>query len=151
MADLQRRGAMPTPYGPVTDAAGSLTLGWGLVLRRMLQIAGFLELVVCGASDARGRYTPTTVATVPTLNGLQDACFPVYLADYNHLLQWSGSAWKFSLGDGGNGYYATFAVAPTTVGWHLCDGSTVSYVVLGATVTTTTIVLPTVANQYFRQ
>ena len=40
----------------------------------------------------------------------------VYISDYNHVLQWSGSAWDWGPGDLGSGYLQAFDVDPTGVG-----------------------------------
>jgi hypothetical protein len=152
VADLQRRGGLPTPQGPLVNPDGSPTAVWVLLLRQILQLAGLLQQVVFGNTDVRGRATLTVVATAPMLLSTEDVGFLVWLSDYNHVVRWTGTAWQFAIGDAGNGYFvAVPAGVVLGVGWHLCDGSTVPSVVLGATITTANVVLPTVANQYYRQ
>jgi len=99
-----------------------------------------------------------------------DVGFLFESADFGHVLRWAGTdglvaglsgeyfrqpgfvtGWQFALGDGGNGYYATFAIAPSATGWQLCDGSAATYLKLGATLTTLSFTTPVVANQYFRR
>lgn len=55
--------------------------------------------------------------------GANDTDLLIRVTDYEHVLQWSGSAWNWGPGDSGSGYFSDFAVAPTGNGWHLCDGS----------------------------
>lgn len=80
-----------------------------------------------------------TQATLPTL-GTADAGFLAYVSDYNHVLQWSGSAWNWAPGENGSGMLQLFEVDPTGTGWHLYDGSTVNY--LKATGALGSITLP---------
>lgn len=46
-----------------------------------------------------------------------------YISDFNHVLQWTSTAWMWGPGETGSGYYALFSVAPTGAGWHICDGT----------------------------
>lgn len=80
-----------------------------------------------------------TRVNAPTDLGVNDAGFLFYVTDFAHLMKWSGAVWEFI--DEGNAYFADFAVAPGT-GWVLCDGSASSYLVAGATLTTTVFNTP---------
>ncbi len=77
-----------------------------------------------------------TQATFPTLSALLAGVL-IYVSDYAHLIYWDGSTAKFA-GDP-SGRVEGFLVDPGT-GWHLCDGSTVTY--LKADGTTATVALP---------
>lgn len=77
-----------------------------------------------------------TQTTFPTLSADNAGMF-VYVADYEHLIYWDGTAPAFA-GDP-SGRVAMFLVDPGA-GWHLCDGSFVGY--LNADGTTGTITLP---------
>ena len=44
--------------------------------------------------------------------GTHDTGLLVNITDYAHILQWSGSAWKWGPGENGSGYFADVAVAP---------------------------------------
>lgn len=83
--------------------------------------------------------------------GAKDAGLIGFVSDYGHMVRWTGSVWQFAPGDGGSGYMVLFGVAPQAVGWGLCDGSTYSYLVVGATLTTANYTTPNVANTYFRR
>ena len=78
----------------------------------------------------------------------QDAGILAALTDFNHVLQWTGTGWRFAPGDSGSGYITTFLFAPLTTGWHLCDGTTVTY--LKADGATATVLLPDLAESYIR-
>lgn len=69
-------------------------------------------------------------------------------APYNHLLRWSGTAWAFWPGDASAYYVDGLVTPPAADGWHLADGSKVTY--LKGDGTTAQQTLPTVANRWFR-
>ena len=80
-----------------------------------------------------------------TVLSAHDTGLQIRVTDYEHVLQWSGSAWTWGAGESGSGYFSDFAVAPTGIGWHTCDGSTgVKY--LKADGTTGTVNLPNTAS-----
>jgi hypothetical protein len=97
-------------------------------------------------------YMRSDVANEPTDLGVDDTGFLFGALDYGHLFRWTGMAWEFAPGDPGNGYYATFAVAPTQAGWVLCNGANTDYLTVGmARLGVHAFALPTVANEYFRR
>lgn len=110
---------------------------------------GFFQDVLKALSRAAGENV-FTVATQPTL-GLNDVGYIGLESQFGHLLRWTGAAWEFAPGDGGNGFLLGFPVAPQAVGYGLCDGSVYSYLVVGATLTTANYTTPTSADVYFRR
>lgn len=66
-------------------------------------------------------------ANLPADLAANDAGLLASVTDYGHVLKWSGSAWSWGPGEQGSGMMALFEVNPTATGWHLYDGSTVSY------------------------
>ena len=69
-------------------------------------------------------------ATLPTDLGINDAEFLATVDDYGHILRWNISGtphWEWAPGDPGSGMMQVFEVDPTGPGWHLYDGSSVSY------------------------
>lgn len=81
-----------------------------------------------------------TQATFPTLSSLLSGVL-IYVSDYAHFIFWDGSAAKFA-GDP-SGRIEGFLVDPGT-GWHLCDGSTVTY--LKPDGTTGSVTLPNLTS-----
>ncbi len=69
----------------------------------------------------------STIAATAALLGLDDAGFKFYVIDYAHLMVWTGSAWTFAPEDDGSNYYLLAATTPNRGVWHLCDGTTVSF------------------------
>ena len=67
-------------------------------------------------------------ANLPADLGAHDAGFLAEVSDYAHLLQWTGTVWKW--GNGGadqSGRYEFRGDTPNpATGWHLCDGSIVN-------------------------
>lgn len=125
-----------------------LTEGNGATSRRWL---GFFQSLLTAVSRAAGENL-FTIATQPTL-GPTDAGYIGLETQFGHLLRWTGTAWEFAPGDGGNGYLLGFPVAPQAVGYGLCDGTVYTYLVVGATLTTATYdTTPAIAaNVYFRR
>lgn len=79
--------------------------------------------------------------------GTNDTGLLVEVTDYDHVLQWTGSAWTWGPGEIGSGYYQLYEAAPNSIGanaWALCDGSTVAR--LNADGTTTNITLDDVTT-----
>lgn len=65
------------------------------------------------------------------------------VTDYDHVLQWTGSAWTWGPGEVGSGFIAFYVAAPSSIGanaWQVCDGSTVAR--LNATGGTTNVTVP---------
>lgn len=90
-----------------------------------------------------------TQDSLPTDFTSVDSGLLVAISDYGHLLEWSGSAFVWAVGEAGSGYVALFVNPPTQKGWHLCDGSTVKQLQQDGSLID--VVLPTIANTYFRQ
>ena len=90
------------------------------------------------ANIAANAITPFTQATLPTLTAA-DKGFLAVVTDYNHLLEWNGTAWEWGPGENGSGYVEAFLAAPTSVGWHLCDGSTVNQLNANGTISPVTL------------
>lgn len=133
------------PRGAVIDTrTGELSKGWRVTMQRLLAATGVVEqLINC-----------VELVNVPTDLNQGDKGLLVALDTYNHVLEWEGDHWRFSAGDGGNGFFRTFpaGVRPQEDGWQLCDGSTVAYLVVGgALLQTALFTTPIVANQYFRR
>jgi len=69
-----------------------------------------------------------TQAALPTDLGVNDAGFLAAVSDYGHILQWGGGGWGWGPGEGKNRKIELFTSNPG-VGWHICDGSAVSYLI----------------------
>jgi hypothetical protein len=69
--------------------------------------------------------TQAELASLAATLGSIDTGLLVDVTDYNHLIQWTGTGWRWAPGENGSGYFQDFAVAPSGFGWHSCDGSTV--------------------------
>lgn len=68
------------------------------------------------------------LSTFASSLGTADTGTLVYVSDYGHILQWTGSAWQRGPGDNEHSdSFHFFASAPTDPGWHICDGSTQNY------------------------
>lgn len=83
--------------------------------------------------------TQSQLAALTALLTTNDALFIAYVTDYAHQLQWSGTAWAWAPGDLGSGAMQLFEVDPTGAGWHLYDGSAVSYLKSDGTLGSTTL------------
>jgi hypothetical protein len=130
------------PRGPLVDPkTGELGRAWRDVIVRFLRSTVWVEALVRLLTLAQ--VAPTTRFEEGTVLSIDD---------YNHQVRWTGTTWRFQVGDVGNGFYRIFAVPPQEMGWQLCDGSTTAYLVVGgATLTTALFTTPVVANQYFRR
>jgi hypothetical protein len=123
--------------------SGALGKTWHALLARMLAATGVVESITAY----------TYLKDVPTRLDQKDAGLLISIAGYHHLLRWEGERWDFACGDVGNRFYRTFpaGLTPQEEGWHLCDGTTATYLVVGgAVLQTADFVTPVVANQYFR-
>jgi hypothetical protein len=79
------------------------------------------------ANIASNAITPSTQAGLAGLDlNSQDSGFLVEVTDYNHVLEWNGTGFEWGPGENGSGYISAFLSAPTSIGWHICDGSVVS-------------------------
>lgn len=75
-------------------------------------------------------YTQSTQSQLSALAatlGTSNAGLLVQVTDYNHVLEWNGTAYQWGPGENGSAFFQGFAVAPTGNGWHVCDGSFVNY------------------------
>lgn len=97
-----------------------------------------------------GRFLTTAqdvLANAPNGLGPEEQGLLYYVTDYGHLVRWTGTVWAFAPGDVGNGFFRDYAITPQEVGWAMCDGSTVSYLVVGGvTLTSANIVLPNLSG-----
>jgi len=84
-------------------------------------------VAVAGAWKYGAGIMAATQATLPTDLEVSDVGFLARVTDYAHLLEWSGTAWSWGPGDEGSGKMELREIDPPAVGWHLYDGSTVSY------------------------
>lgn len=73
-------------------------------------------------------------ANLPTDLSTEDGGFLAFITDYLHLLQWTGSAWRWGPGESGSGEVSAFLANPGT-GWALCNGSTVDQMNPDGTIT----------------
>jgi hypothetical protein len=76
-----------------------------------------------------------TQATFPTLSALGPTF--VYVSDFAHWIYWDGATATFA--DGGSDYYTVAPAAPSAVGWHAVDGSTVNFLNADGTLTAKTL------------
>src|ERR1700677_3359079 len=68
--------------------------------------------------------TQSQLAGLAALLGTQHANLLVFVTDYNHQIQWTGSAWKRAPGDlEHSDTFHIFGAAPTDIGWHACNGA----------------------------
>jgi hypothetical protein len=95
-----------------------------------------------------GIYTRTQaqLAALAATLGTSDTGLLVQVSTYNHILQWTGSAWQRGPGDPEHSdTFHMFASAPTDPGWLLCGGQAgINYLKYDGTLGTRT--LPAVAN-----
>jgi len=80
-----------------------------------------------------------TLSNIPTDLGANDSNFQYEVTDYAHILKWNGSGWAFLGNDASNYFIDGTGTAPSPVGWHACDGSTVTYLKSDGTTGTTTV------------
>lgn len=89
------------------------------------------------------------LGTLEAALGADDAGLLVCITDYNHVLEWNGTKFQWGPGELGSGFEMSFPIAPTSSGWHLEDGSVVSYLNADGSLTPG-YALPTNAGIYFR-
>lgn len=69
--------------------------------------------------------TQAQLAGLATLLSTVHTGLLVYVTDYAHILQWTGSAWQRGPGDMEHSdTFHDFGAAPADVGWHALDGTT---------------------------
>lgn len=130
---------MPGVYLPTNtplNGGGATDQTWLAFFRDSAGAVAALQTVV----NALLGVNVFTVATQPTL-AAGDAGYLGWLSDYKHVVRWTGSAWEF-FGDSSNGFFADFAIVPQAGSWQLCDGTTTTYLTLGATLTETSFATP---------
>jgi hypothetical protein len=71
--------------------------------------------------------TQSNLATLAATLGPSNVGLLVWVTDYNHVLEWTGTAYQWGPNDSESAFFRWFAVAPTGNGWHACDGSFVNY------------------------
>lgn len=79
---------------------------------------------------------------IPTDLTVNDVGFLLAVVDYNHVLRWTGTAWEFAPGDGGNGFFRDFAIAPQEAGWLACNGQEATYLKIGTSLVAARVRLP---------
>lgn len=133
---------MANPLGPVPngskllDAMSNISKDWAQWFRAVRD------------SVLRTAAQSVTQSSLPKLTQAE-AGYLYFVSDFNHTLQWNGSGWGWAPGEEGNGFAVLYPLAaPTTIGWHLCDGTTQNQ--LNADGTVSAVLLPTIANTYFR-
>lgn len=80
-----------------------------------------------------------TLANQPPDLGTNDDGFLFNVSDYKHIARWTGPVWVCQ--DDPPGTFIESVIALGT-GYQVCDGSTVPYLVFGATITTTNFITP---------
>lgn len=142
---------VPSTTPIVSSMTGFVAEAWrklfeGLATQQNANTAALAALTVIGRGAAAAAPVGLAVANAGQL---------YYVTDFGHLVMWDGAKWIFAPGDVGNGFirpYGTGIGAPQEVGWQVCNGSTVSYLVVGgATLTTANFVTPVTAGSYFRR
>lgn len=81
----------------------------------------------------------TVQSAIPNDLGTNDIGFLNSVTDYGHMLEWTGTAWQWGPGEPGSGMLQLFDVDPTGPGWHLYDGSLVSFLKKDGTLGTVTL------------
>lgn len=123
---------IPSPFSAGDNVTG-VSLAWKQWFQSLVT-----SIQAALANISSQAISPVTSTTLPTLN-MSDAGFLVVVTDFNHVLQWTGTAWTWGPGDIGSGYIDAFLSAPTAAGWHLCDGSTVNRLNADGSVSTVTL------------
>lgn len=147
---------IPTFAGPVLDDLGHFVESWQNWLIRIatttISITGNFAttFVFTGPTNITIPTTGTLATTVTAVRSFALAVQPTLAAgdansfwlvtDYAHLVYWDGAAWQWADGDR-PGRFGDFDSDPG-IGWGLCDGSTYTALVVGATLTTRNIVTP---------
>jgi hypothetical protein len=94
-------------------------------------------------------------ASLPTDLGTNDTNLLLFVTDYNHLLEWTGTAWTWGPGENGSDYIKPFVSGPpltgrAVIGWWPCDGSAnIARVNFDGTLQFSNV--PVVANSWYRQ
>lgn len=143
----------PQPSNAPVEATGLFARVWYLyfdavtsAIAAMVSTVADLQSSVTNNQKGAARDTPrqktqSQLAALAATLTFDDNGLLVEVTDYGHILRWTSPAWGWGPGEAGSGMLVPFAVPPTGVGWHLCDGSlAVPY--LKADGTTNTVPLP---------
>jgi hypothetical protein len=129
------------PSSPIAAALGIVDDTW----RRFFELLAATVTSQGASLSAVPGVNRFDIATQPAL-GASDEGYLGFETDTRHLLRWTGTVWEFAPGDVGNLFFRDFAGTPQESGWALCDGSTVDYLTVGATLTLTSITLPNLSG-----
>jgi hypothetical protein len=134
---------LPRPAGKDREAADNALIALGNRAAGSNRETGALDLASIALSRIRPQ-SPTapqivvcTQATFPTLTSGTAALF-IYVSDFAHWIYWDGTTPTFA--DGGSDYYIVAPSAPSTIGWHAVDGSTINYLNADGTLSAKTLV-----------
>lgn len=111
---------------------------------------GVLYELVNGVWTFYGNPQQTTQDSLPLDLTATDKGYLVSVTDFNHTLQWTGSAWSWFPSDPHSGWIAAFVNAPLDAGWQVCDGS-VNVPQLLSDGTLVYVTVPNTPGSYFRQ
>lgn len=90
--------------------------------------------------------TQAQLAGLATLLSTVHTGLLVYVTDYAHMLQWTGTAWQRGPGDMEHSdTFHDFGAAPSDTGWHALDGSTQSFLKYDGTLGSRVLPASTVA------
>jgi hypothetical protein len=93
----------------------------------------------------------TTQDSLPTDLLPSDLNLRVYVTDFAHELNWSGTQWQWAPADPGSGFVLPFLNPPLPgVGWQVCDGTT-NVSNLNGDGSLSFADVPTTAGSYYRQ
>lgn len=111
------------------NALGSISL---LTVGAMVKVTGPGAIGEAWFKDTQVatlvRAVQANLAALAATLGATQAGLMVEVTDFRHILQWTGSAWKWGPGEDGRHDIVGLPVDPDdTTGWQLCDGSTVAY------------------------
>lgn len=134
-SDSSKQGPDRTPAGGGGAGGDSgIARAWYIWLR------GIFDAII-GALNAITGLTITT-STQANLAALGPSLQPnslVFVSDFNHQLEWTGTMFTWGPGDSGSGYISGFLETPGATGWQLCDGSTTTRLNGDGTVTAVTV------------
>ena len=71
---------------------------------------------------------------------------------YNHVVQWTGTAWAPADGDQMGGYFCDYVKPPTEPGWNLADGTATTYLdIIAGVLTEVAITIPNLTTGAYRR
>lgn len=93
------------------------------------------------------------LAALAATLGTGDTGLLVNVTDYNHMLQWTGSAWQAGPGEQMGNFFQDFATGgpANPIGWHVCDGSSVSHLKADGSLSTPEILPDTQSFPAYRK